>query len=128
MRLALDLIAVGVGGAIGAALRFGVSSFANRAFEGNGYLGTLCVNLIGCFAIGVLWAVFDSRPDGRRQSLFWLVGIVGSFTTFSTYAFEGFEMLAAGNVRLGLGYVLLSNVIGILFVVLGIAAGHRFVG
>ncbi len=128
MRLALDLIVVGLGGAAGAALRYGVSSLAGRLFSGDAFVGTLCVNLIGCFAVGILWTVFDQRSVARWNSLLWLVGFVGSFTTFSTFAFEGFEMIADGNVRLGVGYVVGSNVVGILFVMLGIAAGQKLAG
>ena len=126
MRLLADIVVVALGGAFGAVLRYGVSAVTRHWLEGHAAWGTLFVNLVGCFAIGFLFTVFESKDVDRRLALLILVGLVGSFTTFSTYALEGAELLALGQVKTGVAYVAASNVVGIVLVGLGILAGRRY--
>jgi CrcB protein len=128
MRVFTDLVLVGLGGAFGAMLRYGVSIVTRVWLEGHAAWGTLFVNMLGCFAIGVLFTLFDGRNVDRRYALLILVGIVGSFTTFSTYALEGAEMLTLGQVKTGIAYVVASNSVGLILVFLGVVAGRRILG
>jgi CrcB protein len=103
---------VGAGGFVGAALRFGVSGGVQRlaGFSSFPY-GTLAVNVLGCLAIGLLSGLAESRqvltPEAR---LLILIGLLGSFTTFSTFGYETLTLLrdgvllrAAANVALQIG-------------------------
>ena len=103
---------VGAGGFVGAILRFGVSGWVHRlaGFSGFPY-GTLVVNVAGCLAIGLLAGLAESRqlltPETR---LLLLIGVLGSFTTFSTFGYETLALVrdgalirAAANVTLHVG-------------------------
>ena len=84
------ILIVGAGGFLGSAARYLVGGWVHRAASlGTFPLGTLVVNVTGCFAIGVLGALFDARqalgPDAR---LFLLIGVLGGYTTFSSFAYE----------------------------------------
>ena len=118
----LKLLIVGTGGFIGAIARYGLSGLVHRYFEGSFPYGTLFVNVIGCFVIGVLMSLVEDghlfRPEWR---LFLMIGLLGSFTTFSTLGFETFELLRdsefraaslnlAANVILGVGAVALGRI------------------
>lgn len=100
-------VLVGVGGFAGAVLRYGLSGLVHRQVPWTGFpLGTLAVNLLGCLAIGLLAGLADSRQlFGPEARAFALIGLVGGFTTFSTFGYETFAMLrdqeyvrAAANV------------------------------
>jgi CrcB protein len=84
------ILIVGAGGFLGSAARYLVGGWVHRAAGfGTFPLGTLVVNVTGCFVIGVLGALFDTRqalsPDAR---LFLLIGVLGGYTTFSSFAYE----------------------------------------
>ena len=93
---------VGIGGFIGSVLRYGCSGFVYRIAGDRFPLGTLTVNFIGCFVIGFVMMLFEERwlvsPTIR---LFLTVGILGGFTTFSTFSFETIEIFRGGNFSLG---------------------------
>ena len=107
-----------LGGACGAVARYGVSSLAGRAGEGWPW-GTLAVNLMGCLAVGaVLALMLTPEPSPRwpaspavRAAV--LVGFLGAFTTFSTYAWEAVDLLANGKPGRAALYLLLSNAAGL---------------
>lgn len=95
------LILVGVGGSIGALLRFSFSKVS--AIQGIP-LGTLLVNLIGSFAFSLL--VFSREPG----DLYYLIGVggLGGFTTFSTFSYESFRMLEDHDYRSLVPYMAVS--------------------
>lgn len=109
------------GGLIGTASRYLLAGAVYRWFGTNFPYGTLVVNLFGCLAIGFLGTVanqkFLLRPEAR---VFWMVGLLGAFTTFSTLMYESWRLMQDGELLLaGL------NMVGSL--VLGLAAlwlGH----
>ncbi len=89
---------IGLGGCIGSISRYSLSGYMYRIF-GDGFpYGTLDVNIVGCFIIGVLMSMFEERfvvqPNLR---LFLTIGILGGFTTFSSFSFETVELVKAGN-------------------------------
>ena len=108
MKVALtNAAAVGSGGFLGALARYGLSGLVQRHVALSAFpFGTLAVNLLGCFAIGLLAGLADSRQLwGPEFRLFALIGVLGGFTTFSTLGYETFAMLrdaellrAAANV------------------------------
>jgi CrcB protein len=84
--------------------------------------GTLAVNLIGCFAVGLLAALFEERlVAGVEWRAFVLIGVLGGFTTFSTFGFETVALVRAGSLLLAAANALGSVALGLVGVVLGLA-------
>ena len=102
-----------IGGGLGAACRWWISSSASST--GLPY-GTLSVNLLGCFLIGMLSVYLLHQP---KLSLLLITGFLGGFTTFSTFGLDSVRMLHNADYKSFSSYVLLSNVLGILLVMLG---------
>jgi len=114
-RSLLQLLLVGTGGFLGSVLRYVVSGAVHRLLPTTTFpVGTLTVNALGCLAIGFLAGLAETRqlltPESR---VFLLLGLLGGFTTFSTFGYEAFELLrdaehwrAAGVVALHLGVAL----------------------
>lgn len=120
------LLYVALGGALGAVLRYGLSGVAHH-FLGEGFpWGTLAANLVGCFAIGVLWALAERGTFSPGTTAFVFTGLVGAFTTFSTYSLETVNLLRDGRVGLGLLNVLASTLCGVLLVLAGFACARLF--
>lgn len=84
--------------------------------------GTLAANLSGCFLIGALWALSQRAPFPTGVGLFVFTGMIGAFTTFSTYGLESLQLMQDGKVGLGLANVALSTLGGIALVAAGMAA------
>ncbi|MAF82572.1 MAG: fluoride efflux transporter CrcB [Chromatiales bacterium] len=95
MNYLSQVMIVGAGGFIGSALRFVVSGWVQRlAATSVMPYGTLVVNVLGCLALGFLGGLAEYRQvlePGQR--LFLMVGILGGFTTFSTFAFESISLM-----------------------------------
>lgn len=90
-------MAIACGGALGALARSMVGEWV-MARLGPYPFGTIVVNLIGCFIIGVILGAYLCRPDWPQWVRFFLViGGLGAFTTFSTFAFELLQLLTAGD-------------------------------
>lgn len=89
-----SLIWVGLGGAVGAVLRFVAGGWIHRSLSGAMFpWGTFGVNLAGCLVLGLLNGLADSRGVfGPEARLFLFIGLLGGFTTFSTFAFESMMM------------------------------------
>ena len=122
------LLLIAVGGALGALLRFGVSGMAYR-LAGDGFpWGTLAVNLAGCLVIGVLWAAFERTPIPAHWSAFLFVGLLGAFTTYSTFALESMNLLRDGETMLALMNVVGSSVGGIVLAFAGFLATRQLLG
>ena len=115
-----SLLFVGIGSFIGGVLRYSISTFVKGA-AGNAFpWGTLAVNLLGCFLFGVVYALFAKYST--HSSIVYLLlttGVLGGFTTFSTFAHESMLMLQNGNYGSFLGYVAASLVAGLVFMALG---------
>lgn len=112
-------ILLAAGGAIGTLLRYSLSGLTYRWMEGIFPWGTLVVNLAGSFAIGLLWGFFEieNMSPGMRNFIF--AGILGGFTTFSTFGLESFNLLRDGETRLAISNILVSNIAGIALVFAG---------
>jgi len=116
MRTAiLDLVYVGLGGLIGSIGRYLASGAVHQIFP-NVYfpIGTAVVNIIGCFLIGVLTGLAELRnllsPEMR---MFLLIGLLGGFTTFSTFGHETVAFMRDGEFLHGVGNVLIQVIIGL---------------
>ena len=114
------ILIVGLGGFIGAVLRYGVSGWVHRWWKGALPLGTLTVNVLGCLLIGGLMALMENRyPPTSSVRLFLTIGLLGSFTTFSTLGYETFVCFKEGNIQTGILYVILNVVVGLGAVLAG---------
>jgi CrcB protein len=98
------VVAVAAGGALGALARWAVGLGLPTA-PGAFPLGTFSVNVVGCFAIGALLEVLTSRPSNPLLRPFLATGVLGGFTTFSTYAVDAQHLLLAGHLGTGLLYL-----------------------
>jgi len=117
----LNAIAVFIGGGIGAVLRFLTSLAYLRFYNFNLPLATLTVNLIGSFLLGLLVAYFEGAndiPENIKCAM--TIGLCGGFTTFSTFAFEVFDIFKRGEYFIGILYTILS----VFLCVLVAAAGY----
>jgi fluoride exporter len=101
--------AVFVGGGIGAAVRYWLSGSVYRFVGPDFPYGTLLVNVIGCFLIGFLMACFEERFTVQPTlRVFLTIGILGGFTTFSTFSYETLMLLESGNYLRGTANVVIS--------------------
>ncbi len=107
------LLAVAFGGSIGAVSRFLIYHFFDRTYQSHFPLASLIVNLIGSLLIGFLWGLFDKFYISSGLRLFIFIGILGSFTTYSTFAFDVFSLSKEGEFRNMIIYILSTNVVGI---------------
>jgi CrcB protein len=115
------VLLVALGGALGAVARFVVATlFAKRVGAGWPY-GTFFINMTGCFLIAWFLTISTERFPGLHPGWRFLfpIGFVGAYTTFSTYEFETNRLFEEGHVFGAAAYVVLSNVVGFLAVLLG---------
>ncbi|MFH5772811.1 fluoride efflux transporter CrcB [Paracoccus sp. NGMCC 1.201697] len=115
---------VALGGALGSMARYGVNILAGRITAGFP-LGTLTVNIVGCFVMGLLASVIAQR-GGQHLAPLLLTGVLGGFTTFSAFALDTLVLWERGATVTAAGYVLASVVISLLAVTAGLAVGRGF--
>lgn len=90
----MHLFFVGLGGFLGTVLRYWLSGAAQRWLSVDFPIGTLVVNVLGCFVVGAFWSLVEYREwFGPEQRVFVTVGILGGFTTFSAFGYETFVLL-----------------------------------
>ena len=114
---------VGSGGFIGALARYGLSGLVHRQVPFATFpYGTMAVNLVGCCAIGVIAGLAESRQlFGPEFRTFALIGVLGGFTTFSTFGYETFAMLRDAEYLRVAANVGVHVVLGLALVWLGYA-------
>ncbi|MFN1835489.1 fluoride efflux transporter CrcB [Balneola sp. MJW-20] len=113
-----SVIAVGSGGFLGAVSRYLISALTTPSWNMHSLpYGTITANLLGCFLIGLLAGVFQFKewmnPDLR---LFVFVGILGGFTTFSTFSSESFLLWKAGEIGLATWNLIIQIAGGLILV------------
>jgi len=125
--MVLKCILIMAGGALGAIARFGVSATANRVY-GTGFpVGTLLVNLAGCFLIGLFFIMAEEKVITANMRLFLVTGFLGALTTFSTYAFESVAATRDGMTSVAILNLAANNVGGLLLVLAGMWLGRYVV-
>jgi len=122
-----NAILIGIGGFIGALLRYIVSGYVQKFLQSINFpYGTLVVNIVGCFLMGIFSYITEINLGLTSQMrLFLMIGLLGSFTTFSTFGNETINLLLnqrtlasliniGGHIFLGLLSVLIGRLLGIL--------------
>ena len=107
---------VGLGGALGAILRYSISLLPMKS---SFPILTFITNLIGAFIIGMVVGLFEKHYLSSQLNLFLKTGVCGGFTTFSTFSLESMNLLSDGKFLMAGGYILLSVSLCLLFVYLG---------
>ena len=127
MHNIMNIITVGFGGFIGAVLRYLGGGIVQNLFKNYNFpFGTLFVNLLGCFIIGLLGGCSDNLDMfSAKVRLFLFIGMLGGFTTFSTFGYETMLLmrdraLAAAFINVGLHFIL-----GLFFVYFGYSLSMR---
>jgi CrcB protein len=118
------LLWIAAGGAVGAVLRYVVAGLGQRLGNGSFPLGTMIANVTGCLLIGVLAALFADRllvREVHRTAV--MVGLLGGYTTFSTFGLETFALINDGQFLRAATNVVLSVVLGLA----AVWAGYRVV-
>ena len=112
---------VGVAGAVGAPLRYLVDTLISRRIEGAFPLGTLVVNVSGSFVLGLLsgLAIYHGLPS--TDKLVVGTGLVGAYTTFSTFSLETVTLFEEGETRLAAGDVIANGLVGAAAAAAGLA-------
>jgi len=109
---------VGIGGAIGASARFMVGHWAMRLMGPAFPWGTLAVNVVGSFLMGIL-ATYVAQSDNRGAA-FLLTGILGGFTTFSAFSLDTLVLIEREEILLALGYVAVSVLLSLAAISAGL--------
>jgi len=116
-----SLILIGIGSCIGGISRYLTQQYVQKYYPSSIPLGTLSVNIIGCFLIGIIYALADrGNILSPAMRLFLATGFCGGYTTFSSFAYENISLMREGDFFYTGLYIMLSIVIGFAAVYLGI--------
>ena len=117
--MAIKLLYVVIGGGLGSLFRYLLSGVIQKQSSSLFPYGTLAVNLIGALVMGFLWELFQSITVSSNIRVFIFMGILGGFTTFSTFSLETFNLIKDKQYMVALINVVVSNVFCIILVFAG---------
>lgn len=115
----MEFLLVGVGGFLGAISRFSLNILEKKLISHSFPVGTLVINVLGCFIAGVIFSKIETFQINRTGILFLLVGFTGSFTTFSTLMMDSVQLAKSGNTLGVFLNLTLSIVLGSSAILLG---------
>lgn len=119
------VLLVFLGGGLGSVARYALGTRLQKAFPGPFPIGTFTVNALGCLAIGFVAALgFERAALSPEARVFLMVGILGGFTTFSSFAYETLGLVSIGDAVRAAFYVAASVAAGLVGVWLGRALGR----
>lgn len=121
----IKLLIIGTGGFIGAILRYGISGWAHKWLGGSFPFGTLSVNVLGSFFLGFFLVLANNKliiPDAYKDLI--AIGLLGAFTTFSTFSFETISLLQVNLLKQALLNIGLNVLLGLFAVWLGIISAR----
>lgn len=119
------MLVIALGAAVGANARYLIATWAVERWGASFPYGTIIINVVGSFVIGVVLALAATRPwiDIVWQRLL-VTGLLGGFTTFSTFSYETYDLLMRGNWLAAVANMIGSVGLGLLAVALGIGLGR----
>lgn len=118
-KLFKRILIIAAGGGLGAVLRYVLSEITYRFTSPTFPWGTLTVNLVGCYLIGLVWQYSELYLVSTSTRIFILTGILGAFTTFSTFSLETFALLRDGEIKMAVLNQLFSVSFGLVLVIAG---------
>jgi CrcB protein len=126
----IRIVLVGVGSLVGGVLRYGLSTWVHRVLDNPWFpYGTLAVNALGCLVIGFLAGLAETRTAFTSEArLFLFVGLLGGFTTFSSFALETFSLARDTQNVAALMNIGLQLILGLLAVWIGNVLAHAMGG
>lgn len=123
MSLSIQLILIAIGGAIGACVRFVTSSWVNASVASSLPLGTVVVNAMGSCLMAIAYVLVTEKgllPESLRP--FFMVGVLGALTTFSSFSLEAVTLFEQGLVLHSVVYTVANIVLSLVFFVIGLTA------
>ena len=114
-----NILLVALGGAIGATCRYVISNIVDKSIKGTFPISTFIINMLGCLLMGIFYGLSLKMNISENYRAIIVSGILGAFTTFSTFSMEGFTMLKNGEYLLMLSYILVSIIVGLVLVFIG---------
>lgn len=117
------LLFIGIGGFIGSVLRYLVSIGVQDKWLKGFPSGTLIVNALGCFVIGVLFIMTEKGYFSPESRLFFITGICGGFTTFSSFSIETVALIRDGQFLYAASYIIASVILSLAATFAGVAFG-----
>lgn len=120
------ILAVGIGSCIGGILRYLLSQAVQSKFLSTFPFGTLSVNIVGCFLIGLAFGVSEKSYFPVEWRLFLVTGLLGGFTTFSSFSNETIALIRDGQNWPALTYVAASVIVGLVATFAGISVIKLF--
>ncbi len=123
----MEYVIIGIGGFLGANARYIVGGWITRTWDSAFPWGTVIINITGSFLLGLLMVNLTARPlASPHYRLFFAVGFLGAYTTFSTFSYETLRLIQAHSLGAALMNVVGSVVVGLVGVVLGMWLGRIF--
>jgi fluoride exporter len=123
----MDYLLIGLGGFLGANARFIVAGWVGRMLGLGFPYGTLIINVSGSFLLGLFMGLLHRRSlDFLQPRLFFAVGFLGAYTTFSTFSYETLRLAQEGHLALVLLYSVGSLLLGLGAVFFGFVCGDFF--
>lgn len=123
--MATRILLIAIAGSLGALSRYGLGGLAQRLFGASFPWGTMIVNIVGCFAAGVLFDLFQTRwPLSGEARVVVFIGFLGAFTTFSSVMVETANFARDGQWVSMAANMLLQNGLGVVAVFAGLAVAR----
>lgn len=121
--IGIRILCVAAAGGCGALARWGLGATVQNYCGDRFPLATLAVNVLGCFAFGLVFAICRQKGESAAfMQLVLLTGFAGAFTTYSTFAFETYDLATTRSLLLACGNIGLQLVLGIAAIAGGVAA------
>ncbi|MFQ6609282.1 MAG: fluoride efflux transporter CrcB [Fidelibacterota bacterium] len=122
-----SVLFVGFGGFIGAVSRYLTSGLVTRYMKHGFPWGTIVVNFLGCFLLGIFTGFIIEKNYSWPLQEFFVIGILGGFTTFSAFGLETFQMLKIGALNTAAVYVFISLATGLTAVGIGLLLSRNLI-
>ena len=118
-----SLLMVAVGGAIGSVARYALSIWLKQSYTYSFPWHTFIINILGCILIGMMYAFTKSLVESETLRLMVMIGILGGFTTFSSFGLESFQLFESKAYMQLVLYISMTNIIGIV----GVFGGYGLI-